>query len=235
MFDNANQRDTNINELVGQICKLAGCLEGRASARERESALHDTLKVAYQLEELINKKDERIDYLDRLCMTDSLTGILNRRGFQVELKRVLASARRFQETGVLAYVDLDDFKEINDTHGHACGDEVLCHVSQLMNEMTRGMDYVARLGGDEFALLLVRTAWDGGQARIEKIAQKLNTTVLSWEDNIIPLKASVGLQYYDHRSFSQDLLNAADESMYAIKKFKSERECHVHRQISAAE
>lgn len=234
MFDNANTQETNISELVGQICKLTGCLEGRANASEREQALHETLKVAYRLEEVINNKNERIDYLERLAMTDSLTGILNRRGFQGELQRVLASARRFKETGVLAYVDLDDFKIVNDTHGHACGDELLRYVSNLMEEMTRGMDYVARLGGDEFAILLVRTDWDGGQARIEKIAEKLNTTCLRWKDKSIQLKASVGLQYYDHRSLSHDLLHAADESMYKIKKVKTEKKQELSR-LNAAE
>lgn len=234
MFDNVKQPDTHVSQLVAGICKLAGCLEGRANATDREEALHETLKLAYQLEELLNQQNERIAYLDRLAMTDSLTGILNRRGFQAELQRVLASARRFKETGVLAYVDLDDFKPINDNFGHACGDEVLCHVSRVLERMTRGMDYVARLGGDEFAVLLVRSGWDDGQTRVEKIAHELNSTTMRWQDQIIPLKASVGLQFYDHNSMTHKLMDAADESMYAIKKFKiqqKQEECT----LSAAE
>ncbi|MDV7340147.1 GGDEF domain-containing protein [Terasakiella sp. A23] len=234
MFDNTKQTDAQVSELVGGICKLAGCLEGRASATDREIALHDTLKLAYKIEEMLNLQNERIAYLDRLAMTDSLTGILNRRGFQAELQRVLASARRFQETGVLAYIDLDDFKPVNDTFGHTCGDEVLCHVSRVLERMTRGMDYVARLGGDEFAVLLVRSGWDDGQVRVEKIAQELNTTTMRWQDHLISLKASVGLQFYDKDSMTHNLLTAADESMYAIKKFKNDKkqeECT----LSAAE
>jgi len=220
MFDNMKQTDTQVSELVGGICKLAGCLEGRSNAIDREEALHDTLKLAYKIEEAINQQNERIAYLDRLAMTDSLTGILNRRGFQVEVQRVLASARRFEETGVLAYIDLDDFKLINDTYGHACGDEVLSHVARILERMTRGMDYVARLGGDEFSVLLVRSAWDDAQRCIEKISTELNSTKLRWQEHVIDLNASIGMQFYDKDSLSQNLMNGADEAMYASKRFK---------------
>jgi diguanylate cyclase (GGDEF)-like protein len=175
MFDNTKQNDAQISELVGSICRLASSLEGRGKASEREAALHDTLKLAYKLEESLNQQNDRIGYLERLAMTDSMTGILNRRGFQAEMQRVLASARRFRETGVLAYIDLDEFKPINDTYGHACGDEVLCHVARLLERMTRGMDYVARLGGDEFAVLLVRTNWeakDGSKLRFNSTTKQ---------------------------------------------------------------
>ena len=153
-------------------------------------------------------------------MTDSLTGILNRRGFQAETQRVLASARRFDETGMMAYIDLDDFKYINDEYGHACGDAVLCYVSRLLEKTTRGTDYVARLGGDEFGVLLVRTDWQNGQNRVHKIANGLNNAHMQWQSIEIPLKASVGMQRYDNTSLTHDLMTAADASMYAIKKIK---------------
>lgn len=222
MFDITNQSDSKVSELVGGICKLAGCLEGRGTATEREEALHETLRLAYKIEDAINKQTERIAYLDRLAMTDGLTGILNRRGFQTETQRVLASARRFEETGLMAYIDLDDFKFINDTYGHACGDQVLCHVARLLERTTRGTDYVARIGGDEFAVLLVRTNWQNGENRAMKIATELNNTHITWQNIEIPLKASVGMQRYDNTSLTHDLMNAADTSMYEIKKIKDE-------------
>lgn len=220
MFDNMKQTDPPVSQLVGGICKLAGCLDERASAADREHALQQALQLAYKLEEILNQQSERITYLERLAMTDSLTGILNRRGFQAELHRVLASARRFKETGVLAYIDLDDFKPINDNFGHTCGDEVLCHVARILERMTRGMDYVARLGGDEFAVLLVRSGWEDGETRIHKIAEELNNSTMRWKDQFIELKASVGVQFYDRNSMTHTLMSAADESMYAVKKIK---------------
>ncbi|WP_167730260.1 GGDEF domain-containing protein [Terasakiella sp. SH-1] len=184
--------------------------------------MHDALQLAYKLEGVLNQRNDQIAYLDRLAMTDSLTDLLNRRGFEAELHRVLATAKRFQETGVLAYIDLDDFKDINDEYGHACGDEVLRHVSYIMERYTRDTDYVTRLGGDEFAILLVRTSWVDGQKCIEKITQELNTSTLRWKGHILGIKASVGIQFYDSSSTPQDLLNGADRAMYAAKKSRQE-------------
>lgn len=223
MFDNSNANDTRMSELVSKICKLASCADDRSNASEREESLHETLRQAYQIEEYLNQQKERIAYLERLAMTDSLTGLLNRRGFKAELQRVLASARRFNETGVLAYIDLDDFKKVNDSFGHACGDEVLCHVARIMENMTRGMDYIARLGGDEFAILLVRSSWEDGQKRIEKIAAELNSTILHWQGRQIALKASVGIEAYQAQSSIGELLNSADTAMYAIKQHKTDQ------------
>ncbi|WP_417841479.1 GGDEF domain-containing protein [Terasakiella sp.] len=223
MFDNIKNNDTQVSELVASICLLASCMEGRGNTAQREETLHETLRLTYKLEETLNQRNERIAYLDRLAMTDSLTGLLNRRGFQAELQRVLASARRFKETGILAYIDLDDFKQINDTFGHACGDEVLCHVARVMERMTRGMDYVARLGGDEFAILLVRSPWQDGERCIEKIAYEINSTTLRWQEHLLTLKASFGIQTYDHNSSTTNLISAADNAMYLTKKLKRDK------------
>ncbi len=222
MFDQGKQNISPASELVGGICRLASCMEGHTSAQEREAALQEALRLAHHIEETLHSRNERIAYLDRLAMTDGLTGILNRRGFQTELQRVLASARRYLETGLLAYIDLDDFKVINDNFGHACGDEVLTHIARLLEGMTRGTDYVARLGGDEFCVLLVRSDWEDGQKCIEKIAHTINTTTLRWQNETIRLQASIGLQRYDHRSSNYDLLHEADEAMYATKKIRQD-------------
>lgn len=218
MYDQNDPTDPQVNALVSGICRLASCTTEDTATEQRELVLHETLQLAYKLEDKLNRQAEKINYLDRLAMTDSLTGILNRRGFQSELQRVLASARRYDETGVLAYIDLDGFKPINDEFGHACGDEALCHVARILERMTRGMDYIARLGGDEFAVLLVRTAWHDGEKRIGKISGELNKTILHWQDKQVLLRASVGVQFYDKNSLPHDLINAADHSMYAAKK-----------------
>jgi GGDEF domain-containing protein len=106
----------------------------------------------------------RIDYLEGLSMTDELTGLLNRRGFAGQLGRALAAARRSGPHGALLICDLDGFKAVNDQHGHAMGDAVLRHVTQLLMQHVRRTDAVARLGGDEFALLLVGAS-DAGAAQ----------------------------------------------------------------------
>ena len=230
MFDNLKENDTLISDLVAGICRLAGSLDDRTPPEEADQAFQETVTLAYKLEEHLNICHERIKYLDKLSMTDSLTGVLNRRGFLVEIQRVLSSAKRFEETGVLAYVDLDDFKEINDNFGHASGDQVLCHVASVLENMTRSIDYVARLGGDEFAILLIRTSWHDGQRTIEKISNELNQTTLQLQNNYVDLKASIGLQFYDKSSLVHELMDDADKSMYALKKLRHHqkmRECTI--------
>src|ERR687895_1654725 len=94
--------------------------------------------------------------LRHLADHDDLTGLINRRRFQEELRRHLAEGRRYGLTGALLVLDLDGFKEVNDNHGHSAGDRVLCGVADALRSRLRTTDIVARLGGDEFAVLLPR-------------------------------------------------------------------------------
>ena len=103
--------------------------------------------------------------------TDPLTGVLNRRGFERELKRALAYLKRYDTSAALLFVDLDRFKAINDSHGHAAGDAVLRAVAMVIARQVRASDLVARLGGDEFVVLLwnltrgERTGQGGGASK----------------------------------------------------------------------
>ncbi len=102
--------------------------------------------------------------------TDPLTGVLNRRGFERELKRSLAYLKRYDASAALLYVDLDGFKAINDRHGHAAGDAVLRAVAMVIARHVRASDVVARIGGDEFVVLLwnVTAAKHGPRRRSSK-------------------------------------------------------------------
>jgi diguanylate cyclase (GGDEF)-like protein len=161
---------------------------------------------------------EGISVLEQLAITDELTSILNRRGFLGEFHRALSSASRYNEQGVLVYIDLDDFKPVNDTFGHAAGDEVLRQVTAILLESVRGTDVVARLGGDEFAVLLTRTKWEDSIMRIEQFDRSLNKALVIWEDRLICLSASIGVQIYGPEDQGDDLLNRADTAMYEAKK-----------------
>ncbi|HZX28762.1 MAG TPA: GGDEF domain-containing protein [Telluria sp.] len=103
---------------------------------------------------LLNRLKELLDREAALARTDAVTGILNRRGFVERLEFTIALARREKLCFALAIVDLDNFKAINDSGGHAEGDRVLCLAARIFTESTRHSDVAARLGGDEFALLL---------------------------------------------------------------------------------
>jgi diguanylate cyclase (GGDEF)-like protein len=110
------------------------------------------------------EQEHRQSELGRLSRTDALTGALNRRGFDERFDAELASARRSNAMLALVVLDLDGFKHVNDTYGHAAGDELLCWVVTELDEVVRPADSIGRLGGDEFAVLLPGTDCQGAEA-----------------------------------------------------------------------
>ena len=166
----------------------------------------------------LNEQDKRIAELENLATTDALTAVQNCRGFEQTLEHELSVARRHSVGGVLIFVDLDEFKPINDTHGHAAGDEVLKTVSTLLQGQVRDTDYVARLGGDEFAILLPRSNKRNGVRRAESLDRTLNNAYAAWDEKQIPIKASCGVHMYASKAKVDELLEAADAAIYKIKQ-----------------
>jgi len=169
-------------------------------------------------EQKIEAQAKRIADLERMVMVDPLTGLLNRRGFEKELRRVLATARRYDEQGVLIYLDLDDFKRVNDTYGHLAGDEMLKQVACFLDKSVRRSDYVARLGGDEFAILLIKISDMNGVLRAEIMNRRLNQAYLRWKGKMIGIRASLGIQPFDGTETVEELLDKADRAMYKNKR-----------------
>jgi len=183
-----------------------------------QGLLEEAFETLSKAKCLANQQKERLSYLETLAVTDELTGLLNRRGFCKAMEKSLANARRYEEKGVLLFIDLDQFKPINDTYGHEAGDEVLKQTSRLLNDNIRDNDYAARMGGDEFAVLLVRTNWRDGQMRAKAIGNALNHYYTSWDGRMIGMSASIGTQVYDGSSIMADLLKHADHAMYQAKR-----------------
>jgi len=217
-------------DLVSKVGRLVDCLRlsdgigDTQSDNDNLSTADHALNAAKSAEKLINQLYGRISELERMAETDELTGLLNRRGFINQLNRVLATANRYEERGVLVYVDLDDFKLTNDTYGHAAGDEVLRQVAHLLRHSIRDSDYVGRLGGDEFTVLLTRTSWENGLKRAESLETKLNNIIVNWRGKMIVVAASLGLQGYGVNDVSLNLLRRADEAMYETKRLRTDPE-----------
>ncbi len=186
----------------------------------REDVKTEAVRAMAKAERTMLKQKRRIAHLERLVNTDELTGILNRRGFQAELRRVLADAGRYGANGVLVCMDIDGFKLVNDTYGHAAGDEVLKKVACILQENTRRTDYIGRLGGDEFAVLLTRLRWQDGLARAGKIDLIINSSFAVWRERQIALKASMGFLPYGPNDKEHDLLVNVDGAMYETKRLR---------------
>jgi diguanylate cyclase (GGDEF)-like protein len=169
----------------------------------------------------ITEQKKKINVLERDCITDSLTEVLNLRGFETELHRALSFARRNKTHGALIFIDLDDFKSVNDTHGHAAGDAVLRKVAQVLNEHVRDTDYVARIGGDEFAVILNDTTHDGSYHRMNSLHWAINHTSIDWQGYGLSIQASLGYEVFGPTDQEADILNLADKAMYAMKSQKT--------------
>jgi diguanylate cyclase (GGDEF)-like protein/PAS domain S-box-containing protein len=159
---------------------------------------------------------------------DSLTDLINRREFEARLQRALASARQHHREHALLYVDLDQFKLVNDTCGHVAGDELLRQVSAQIGDAIRRHDTLARLGGDEFGLLLE----DCPQEQALRIADNLREVVeamrFTWQDKVFRTTASIGLVSLNrHSPPLEDLLAVVDAACYMAKE-RGRNRIHVH-------
>lgn len=156
---------------------------------------------------------DRVEELEELADTDPLAPVLNRRAFVRELDRALAFAARHGGVTSLLFVDLDDFKRINDEHGHAAGDSVLTTVAEILLANVRETDIVGRLGGDEFAVALVRSNAKAAQRKAARLRDQIRA---AFKDD--PVSASVGATSATKGEGAESLIARADDAMYAAKK-----------------
>ena len=150
---------------------------------------------------------------------DFLTGLVNRPEFEARLSRALETAHGSNHEHSLLYIDLDQFKIINDTCGHAIGDRLLVQVAKLLSDLVRTSDVVARIGGDEFAVLLENCPLDNAQRLAAKICDRLDDFRFVHDGNRFRVGASIGLVPVDSRWASTAAVQqAADGSCYAAKE-----------------
>jgi diguanylate cyclase (GGDEF)-like protein len=226
---------TDIIENVGVIADrlVASCRpETDSAGADMRNLLEQALIVGAEAQQQLAEQSRRIVTLETLSYRDELTGLLNRRGFNQQLRHALAIARRVESTGVLSFIDLDNFKAINDELGHQAGDQVLGHVADLLDENLRATDVAARLGGDEFAVILIHTTPRGSRLRIAALEQEVNSSLVTFEAAEIPVRASFGTVAFGGDDEANNLIARADADMYRRKNAKP-MVLHpwLHRQI----
>jgi diguanylate cyclase (GGDEF)-like protein/PAS domain S-box-containing protein len=157
--------------------------------------------------------------LERVAATDALTGLANRRAFTAHVDRVLARADRGGHLVAIGYLDLDGFKEINDTYGHETGDAVLAEVGRRLDDVTRAGELVARLGGDEFTLCLERVGdLESVRAAATRVMSVFDETFVA-AGAVVRLAASMGVAVAPQGGTdAESLLRNADRAMYAAKR-----------------
>ncbi len=158
---------------------------------------------------------------------DPLTDLINRREFEQRLTRVLAGTDLQGKGHALLYLDLDQFKVVNDTAGHTAGDELLKVVSELLRNGLRERDHLARLGGDEFAILLEHCPLDVAVRIAENLRKSVSDLRFAWKERSFSIGVSIGLVPFRGGDSFTDLLSFADSACY-IAKDKGRNRIHVH-------
>jgi diguanylate cyclase (GGDEF)-like protein len=197
------------------------CVWVRVSTSLVRDAEGRPVNFVSQIEDIRDRRraEER---LKDLADHDSLTGLLNRRRFDEELRTVVQRLRRYGGRAALLLLDVDRFKAVNDTHGHKAGDDVLVEVGAALRRRLRATDVVGRLGGDEFGVLLLETGAD--ESRL--VALELAGAIRNGGGPIV-VTASIGVVLLDERASADadDALVAADRALYAAKS--AGRDCVV--------
>lgn len=163
--------------------------------------------------------EQALDTIRRIATIDSLTGLHNRRHFDERLAEMLARAQRYDEPTAMILIDVDKFKEINDTLGHGAGDAVLVGLGEIFKSRTRASDISARLGGDEFAFILPRTGAEEARALADSLLAMVVAHEFFYGATRIPVTLSIGVCHYLHVPCEGEALyKSADDALYQAKR-----------------
>ncbi len=166
----------------------------------------------------LSRTKEKLSEMEQLVDVDCVAPIPNRRAFMRRLTWAITMHERYGHPSTILYFDINDFKSINDSHGHAAGDLAIRHISQLLTNAMRESDFLARIGGDEFAIIMYYANEDAARKRGEIISEKLKTTPFVFAGKQLHLSTSYGVYAVRNGDDAEACLAAADMSMYVDKR-----------------
>ena len=189
---------------------------------ERKLALKELRQYQEHLDQMVGERTAKLTQANEQLLWeashDRLTQLINRGEFEKRLQEAVSSAKLQNHQHTLCYLDLDRFKIVNDTCGHAAGDELLRQISDLWQSFVRNSDVLARLGGDEFALLLYYCSIEKGLKLASALHESIQNFRFVWEDKTFTIGVSIGIVAIDANSGSlESVLNAADAACYVAK------------------
>lgn len=202
-------------EVLVETCRISG-----ADGRYRAITFIVDITQRKALESELRDKNRA---LARMAAADSLTGLYNRRRTLEVLRKILRTANRYDRPLVLAMIDLDDFKAVNDQHGHAVGDEVLVAFSRLLKAASRKSDSVGRIGGEEFLLIMPESDSAGACGLLDRLREEC--IALGFSVPGLRINFSAGVYNRQAGDDAAVLLRRADQALYAAKRQGRGREC----------
>lgn len=214
---------------------LARLAQGETDIHVESRGAPEIAAISDALNTTIAALNERDRELHRLATYDTLTGLLNRHSFNRELEREKARVILEEHSSALLFIDLDKFKEVNDTVGHAAGDELLYQIGHLLSGKIRANDVLARLGGDEFTIILHNVNVEQASTIAGQIGEAMRDFVFGAEGHTFAVHCSIGVTMIDGGSFSPtELLTQADTACHEAKNHG--RDCYkLYRDIAPDE
>jgi len=209
--------DTAASRPISDTTTIMGVPEAEFTPKVREAILTLMGEVETLRQSLDNMK-KRLAATEELADLDSLLPIFNRRAFVRELSRVQAHIERYSGEASLVYIDLNRFKQINDTYGHQAGDHVLFEFSKRVISTVRETDILGRLGGDEFGLILSHTSQDAATIMTERLPQDLHDNPITWKETPLHISMSYGIVPLEPGRNIVETMAMADDKMYLDKQ-----------------
>lgn len=202
---------------AGDVGSVLGIPQAEFTPRVRNAIMRLMGEVDAMRQELANQR-RRMAQLEAEADQDGLLPCLNRKAFVRELSRLLSFVERYGLPASLVYIDLDNFKDINDRHGHAAGDAALIHVCEVIKGNIRESDLLGRIGGDEFGLLLAKANQREAENKADLVSQIIKASPLVWAGKAIQMSFTTGAYEFRSGENPAEAMARADKAMYERKK-----------------
>lgn len=201
-----------LNRLIDQAHMLSqGDLETPCKWRGRD----ELSMLGRTLDSMRSKLNENFKTMQELAVTDELTGLPNRRGFNIEVRKLLQLSKRYRHPLSIALLDLDHFKKINDTYGHAVGDDVLAAFSRKVSRRIRKTDLLARVGGEEFVLVMPETSINAAGLLLNDLRRVISSKPFGHGEIV---SISIGVTCFTGNESLNELLDMSDKALYDAKE-----------------
>lgn len=184
----------------------------------------NSLKTSFKSKsEEIEVIKQQLEQYKKQVIKDFLTGLYNRQYFEEMLQKEIETYKRYGQKFSLLFIDIDDFKKINDTLGHIAGDFVLQYIANILKKNTRKLDLIFRYGGDEFVVLMPNTTLKKAKSVAERIANAIKNTVFKYKSSNVSLTVSIGMEEMKDEYTGKEVLEMADKKMLKAKTMGKDR------------
>ncbi len=207
---------TELSHILGDIMQDTRIIQ--ASSMRSHEELVSTRKQAHIAEERVKQLEQELEQVSELVREDQLTGALNRRGLDDVLDREIKRADRQQTPVSIVLLDIDNFKQLNDTLGHQTGDQALVHLIQVIKNALRPTDEVARYGGEEFLIILIDTSLEEAMATVIRLQRELTKNLFLHNNNRQLITFSAGVALHTSGEDPESTIGRADKAMYNAKR-----------------